>query len=174
MKWSRLAVVFCLLVMIAVFCKTLLDAHSFLPEKVASHFNGAGQPNAWMPRASALSAFAWVLPFFASFVPVVAVIFAFLPWDKLNSVPWPPESRRTIAFYIIFQSLWWPVLSVAFWAFMLRLFVDANLRQPTSFDTALAFFGAGAFFLGVLVALVCSAKFFPRNWDASPPGTVAA
>jgi uncharacterized membrane protein len=150
------------LIAVLVFSKVLVNASALLPQKVASHFGISGQADAWTDRGSFLTLFSCVVALQSGSIPVLATALSFALAG---------EPRRRIVSHISFQSLWWFGLSMAFWTFMLRLFVRANLSQPPAFDNAMAFLAAGIYIVGILVVVVWTARSLPGNPD---PGTPAA
>ena len=165
MRLSRVAAVLFALITVVVFSKVLVDASALLPQKVASHFGMSGQPDAWMARGSVLTLFAWVVALQSGSIPVLATVL---------SLALAGKSRRRIGVHIAFQSLWWFGLSMAFWTFMLRLFVQANLAEPPVFDNAMAFLGAGIYIVGIIVVIVWTARSLPGNTQPVPPAAAAA
>ena len=122
---------------------------STLPPTVASHFNAAGHPNGWMPRATFVAVYAGV-------VALLTVIFAIanvamrVPGARIN-LPnrehWLAAERRdsTLA-WISAWSYWMGSLIVWLLIGVMRLAARANGIEPNAMVGAtplLIAFGAG-------------------------------
>jgi len=144
-----------------------------LPERIATHFDGAGAPNGWMSRA-ALGTFDFAfLVFVLGVVIGSGFLLRFLPVRMIN-VPhrdywFAPERRRQSHARMFAHMLWFACLMVAFLIAVNQLVYLANLRpgQP-QLPTA----GFVTVLVGFLVAVVGWAirlyRMFPRP-ATSPP-----
>jgi serine/threonine-protein kinase len=102
----------------ACFLSSWAWSASQLPERVATHFNGSGEPNGWMSRSAnqmSMLIFGLVFPLF-----VVVFCFAarFLPAGLINLPDkdyWLAPERRGETFnYLVGHSLWFSRLAVCF------------------------------------------------------------
>lgn len=139
-----------------------------LPDRVASHFNWAGEPNGWESRASYLAfvvAFGLGLP---SFVLGVFFVGRFVPndlWNCPNRDYWlAPERRADTCDYLFRSSFWLAGMTLGLIAGCHYLTVEAN-RQ----GVALAHMSnppilalAGCFVIGIAVWIVGSIRHFMK------------
>lgn len=155
-RTRALALVFGLLYL--AFIGYLAASSSKLPERMATHFGGGGQPDGWMSRGDYvrfMMVFGLVFPLF---VPAICYVARFLPkelWNIPHRDYWfAPERRRETLAYLFDHSLWLAPLMVAFVIGMHFTTVRANsLAQPQlSMTTTLAM--AGLFLVGVAIWLV--------------------
>ena len=137
-----------------------------LPDRVATHFDGSGQPNGWMSRSSHL----WfTLVFGLAFPLIVAAVHfctRFLP-DSLINIPkrdyWLSAERRADTFaYLFRQSLWFACIGVCFVTAIQFLIVRANLYPPGHLSTPLLFAVTGGFLLALAVWAVAMIRHFRR------------
>ena len=137
-----------------------------LPDRVATHFDGSGQPNGWMSRSSH---FWFILVLGLAFPLIVAVIlfFArFLP-DSLINIPrrnyWLSAERRADTFaYLFRQSLSFACIGVCFVTAIQFLIVRANLHPPAHLSTPLLFGVTGGFLLALAIRVVAMIRHFRR------------
>ena len=147
-----------------------------LPERVASHFNGAGEPNGWMSRTTHLEFMAGLGTGLPLLLVVVAVLVRFLPAGLIN-IPnreyWlGPERRRQTGEELFTACLWLACLGAAFLTGLNALLVDANLRHPPSLSGASLATLTGLFLLalgGWIVALLLHFRL-PKE-AAKPPAS---
>ena len=126
-----------------------------LPDRVATHFDGSGQPNGWMSRSTHLLftlALGFGVPLF-----VVAILFVvrFLP-DSLINIPhrdyWLAAERRAETFAWLFRhSLWFACIGVSFITGVQYLIVRANAQPPAQLSAPWLLGMVGCF----LVAMTC-------------------
>lgn len=109
-----------------------------LPERVATHFDGAGHANGWMPRAVHLRFFTLFGIGSSVFVIVIGSCTRYLPASLLN-VPHPEYWRspehypEACAFFS--RHLYWFATLLLLWSGVLHyLLVQANHRTPTVMD----------------------------------------
>jgi hypothetical protein len=123
-----------------VFVFYLFFSAPLLPDRVATHFAGSGQPNGWMSRSGHLlftGLFGLGLPLFTA---GICYAIRFLPATVI-SLPrrkhWLAPRRREETFAYLFRhSLWMASLEVGFVAGIHYLVVRANLATPVSLSTA--------------------------------------
>ena len=137
-----------------------------LPDRVATHFDGSGQPNGWMSRSTHLL-FTLVLglgiPLF-----VVAVLFVvrFLP-DSIINIPrrdyWLAAERRaeTVA-WLFRHSLWFACISVSFITGVHYLIVRANARPPAQLSTPWLLGMVGCFLVALAIWVISMILHFCR------------
>lgn len=105
-----------------------------LPERVASHFNGSGEPNGWMSRSASQSfmlMFGFAFPLF-----IIGLCFAvrFLPSSVVN-IPnrqyWlAPERKAQTGDFLVCHSVWMACLMVGFVTGIQYSIVQANRQSP--------------------------------------------
>lgn len=107
---SSYGAAFVLLLLYAFFLGYWAWSGTQLPDRLATHFNGSGEPNGWMSR-SASQTFMLVFGFlFPLFIILVCSATRFLPVSLIN-IPnrqyWlAPERRIEASNYLFRQSLW--------------------------------------------------------------------
>ena len=145
-----------------------------LPERVASHFNRAGEPNGWMSRANHLRfmvAFGTGLPLF---LVAVGLLLPLLP-ARLINIPnrehWlGPERRRETGRALCTACLWLACLGAGFVTGLNALLSDANVRQPPFLPTAQLLLVVGLFLLGLAGWMVALLRRFRLPKAEGPPG----
>lgn len=151
MKATRTpAIIFALLY--GVFLLFLINSAAHLPEEMASHFNGSGQPDDWMSRKSYLL----IIGTLACALPGLFVLFAFMtrffPVNTINLPQrdyWLSTERRAETFaYIVRHTLWLGCLMICFIATIHYLTLQANRSTPVHFAT-----GPAVKVIGVFVAV---------------------
>ena len=138
-----------------------------LPDRLATHFDGSGQPNGWMNRSFHL----WfILIFGLTFPLIVAVVlfFArFLP-DGLINIPrrdyWLAAERRADTFaYLLRHAIWFACIGVCFVAGIHLLIVRANAQLPAHLSTPLLLSVVGAFLAALVAWAVALVRHFRRG-----------
>ena len=115
------------------FIVSLFCSASMLPDRVATHFNGAGQADGWMSRLTHLL---WMAAFGLLFPAFMMGIFwctRFLPTSMVN-IPhrdyWLADERRAeTAAYLTGHSVWFGCLLQAFITGLHWLIVFSNQQQ---------------------------------------------
>jgi uncharacterized membrane protein len=150
MKTSRTPVV--LLVLLYVFFFGCLAFTAWqLPERVASHFGAAGEPNGWMSR----SAYLQFIGIFGAGVPLfIIVVFRLLPVSLIN-VPnrdfwFAPERSAQSRDYLFRQSFWFADLMISFFAGVHLAVVQANGHSPAQLSLPSLLGVTGIFLFGIL------------------------
>jgi uncharacterized membrane protein len=105
-----------------------------LPDRVASHFNAAGQADGWMSRESYLWGMAAVVLGMTAFIMGVFYVTRFLPTRTIN-IPrrdyWlAPEHRQETLNYLFRAGLWLATLNATLMLGLHWLLVAANRVQP--------------------------------------------
>jgi uncharacterized membrane protein len=125
---------------------------SQLPERVATHFNGGGEPNGLMSRSANQM---FMLAFGLAF-PLVIVMLSyatrFLPRGLVN-IPhrdyWlAPERRAETSNYLLHHSLWLACLAVCFVIGIQYSIVQANRLSPPHLSTPVLLSLVGSFLAG--------------------------
>jgi serine/threonine-protein kinase len=138
-----------------------------LPARIATHFDGAGVPNGWMPR-EALGTFDMIfLAFVLAVVIGTALLIRVLPTTLIN-LPnrdywFAPERRRQSHSRLLVHMLWLACLLVAFLIAVNRLVFLANLRPGPPRLSGAGFVTVLVGFLLALVGWVVRLhRMFPR------------
>ena len=131
-----------LLVAIALFGSLLsvVLAYPLLPPQVASHFNAAGQPDAWASRSELLlvmGAVGVALP-----VAMIAIFYGvrYFPPSLIN-LPhreyWLAAARRNETWHTLLElGLWFALLQTLFFLVLHWLVVAANRQVPVQLSMA--------------------------------------
>lgn len=138
-----------------------------LPLLVASHFDGAGQPNGFMPRGGYRGLMLTLL------IALPSLLIA-LTWWSLgasrarinlpNRDYWlAPERRAATVAYLRTGLLWFGVLLLAFLCYVHWLVVLANGQQPPRLDNAWFIGGLVSFLAALLIWLKAFLGRFRRN-----------
>lgn len=162
---SRLALSI-LLLALAFFVACLWRDAVGLPEKLATHFDGAGKPNGWMTRTQHLAfstLFGLGVP---TFVLGLCYSIRFLPSSTLN-VPhaayWRSVEHFPEACRILFeQGLWFAALLLIWTALLNGLIVSANRTVPPHLDNGAVMMLAGALLAGLVLWIIVLLHRFSR------------
>jgi len=125
---------------------------SYLPERVATHFDGNGQPNGWMSISSHLLFMAVFGLAFPLFVPAISFVSRFFP-DRFQNIPhrdyWFSPSRRieTLA-YLFRHSLWFACIALCFVMGVHFSIIHANHLPQAHLSILLILALAGCFLAG--------------------------
>lgn len=150
-----------LMLSLAIFVGWLMRDAASLPDKLATHFDGAGHPNGWMTRAQHLTflmLFGLGMP---AFVIGLCYSIRFLPASALN-VPkaayWRSPEHFPEACRILFEhSLWFASLLLIWMTLLNSLVVSANRIIPPHLDNSSVLLLAGGLLAcaAVWVAELC-------------------
>jgi len=140
-----------ILTLIAALVFQVLYSYPRLPERVASHFNGAGQPDGWTSRGMFFLTYLGILSLVILIFLVLPLALRRLPAGMIN-LPnrdyWLAPERRAETFaFIGRQLLWFGTATLAFLGLTFQLTIQANLSPrrhlPTTFLlVALGIYGA--------------------------------
>jgi hypothetical protein len=137
-----------------------------LPEQVATHFDGRGQPDGWMNRSSHLL-FTTVLGF-ALPLSILGICFAmrFAPASLIN-IPhrehWLAAERRSQTFAFIFRHAFWLAsMSIAFVIGVNLLIIQSNNQSPPSLSIPLLFGFLGCYLAGLAIWTFRAIRYFKR------------
>jgi XapX domain-containing protein len=150
-----------------VFLRVWVWAGTQLPDQVASHFNGSGEPNGWMSRSSNQT---FMLIFglgFPLFVVVLCYVTRFLPASLIN-LPnkdhWlAPERRNETCDYLVGFSLWFACLALCFVTGLMYLIVKANHPAPPHLSMASILGLVGCFLAGTAIWVAVLFRHFKRD-----------
>jgi uncharacterized membrane protein len=123
-----------------------------LPERMATHFNAAGQADGWMTRSGYLAFNATLGVALPLFILLIVYLSRFLPASLVN-IPhrefWLAPERRALAqTALLDHSFWLACLMVAFFAALHAVTIVANRRTPAALPNTVFFPVLGAFLLG--------------------------
>jgi uncharacterized membrane protein len=118
----------------AGFIVSVLLAGARLPERVAVHFNAAGQPDDWMHRSTHLATFIGLGLGVSAFIIGIIYSFRFFPADTLNvpNAPYwraPANYPRACAF-MLGRAFWYATLLNIGIAWLHALLAEANRATP--------------------------------------------
>jgi len=128
-----------------------------LPPMVASHFDGAGHPNGFMPRSlyvALLVVIVFAVPLLLSIVPLIASGKAGERLNIPNKNYWlHPDRRDATLDYIARHARWFGYGVTIFLCYVHRLVVRANALQPAQLSSPALVAGLVAFFVALLAWL---------------------
>jgi len=139
---------------------------SQLPDRVATHFNGGGEPNGWMSRSGHQGS---MLVFGLAF-PMLFVLLSyatrFLPRGLVN-IPYrdywlAPERRAETSNYLVRQSLWLACLAVCFVIGLQFSIVHANQQHPPHLSVAVLLATVVPFLAGTMIWAFMLMRHFRR------------
>ena len=142
-----------------------------LPERVATHFDGAGRANGWMSRAQ----HTWASPLIhlgmAAFIVGLTSFWHRLPPGMLN-LPhkdhWrQPEHYPAACAFLREWSRWLAAVMLVWGILMDRLIVLANQTQPPHLDSA----AIGMLTACILAATAAAVLWLLLKFLRKPPGT---
>ena len=139
---------------------------SQLPERVATHFNSAGEANGWMSRSGHQM---FMLVFGLAFpMGIVLLSYAtrFLPRGMVN-IPhrdyWlAPERRRETSSYLAHHSLWLACLAVCFVIGLEFSIVQANRQHPPHLSLSALLAVVVPFLAGTMIWVLIVMRHFRR------------
>jgi uncharacterized membrane protein len=131
---------------------------SALPDLVASHFDGSGSPNGFMPRplyVAILIAIAFVVPLLLSALPLAASGPAGERLNLPDKSYWLHPDRRDNTFaYIARHGRWFGYGVTAFLSYVHWLVVQANAQHPARLSPHALNIGLAVFLAALLAWLV--------------------
>jgi hypothetical protein len=136
------------------FFATVLMTANDLPNPMASHFNGRGNPDNWTDRSSYLLFMVGLAILLPGVVVGLCYAIRFMP-DSLINLPrreyWLAPSRRHETFDHVFrQSIWFGCLAIAFVIGIHLIVLEANAQVPVRLSAPLLIGLAGCFVIGVV------------------------
>ena len=136
------------------FFATLVLTANDLPDPVASHFNGRGNPDDWMARSNYLLFSVGLAILLPGVVVGLCYAIRFMPNSVIN-LPrreyWLAPGRRHETFNHVFrQSLWFACMAVTFLIGIYLIVLEANAQFPVKLSAPLLIGLAGSFLVGVM------------------------
>jgi uncharacterized membrane protein len=142
-------------VLYLVLFAALLGTFERLPDRVASHFNGAGAPDGWMTRTDYLAFTTGLAIFLPGLVVGLCFALRFMPawtFNLPNRDYWLAPERRAETFAYFFRhSLWFACLAILFVIGIHLTVVEANNNLPSRLSLPLLLLTAGGFLIGMVV-----------------------
>lgn len=138
-----------------------------LPEVMASHFNGHGVPNGWMPKSDFFKALLPLGLLIAIIAFVVPALMRILPPSMIN-LPnkdyWlAPERRAETVQYMEGAFAWFGCAVLALLTFTFYIAAKANLDPGRGFDSSAMMLALGAFFVFLLFFIIRVTTHFFRS-----------
>lgn len=160
-----------LVVLFVVFGASLLASIPMLPDRMATHFDGNGDPNGWMTRSEHIVIMGFLGAFMPLFIMMVCWTARYLAASSVN-IPhrdyWMAEERRIESTEFIFEhSVWLACLFVAFVTGLHWCVVFSNRLQPVRLPLEWVLSDAGLFLVGITAWVVCLYRRFPAPRPAS-------
>jgi uncharacterized membrane protein len=126
-----------------------------LPANVASHFNGSGLPNGFMPRSAYtqfMLLFSVGIPMFVVFPIFLIVRTASSNINIPNKAYWlSAENKDSTMQFLISHVIGLGILIILFMAYVHWLILKANSVQPAQLPNNLLFIGMGVFLVSLLL-----------------------
>ncbi len=141
-----------------------------LPERIATHFNAAGQADGWMSRDSHVLSFLSLGLGMSAFIVALCFAIRWLPASKLN-LPnkefWQKPANRPLALsFLFFHAFWLGTLSLVFLGAVNYFIVAANQAATSTLATSGLQITSGLFIAGVVAWSVLLVRFFQKNKPA--------
>ena len=138
-----------------------------LPERIATHFNAAGQADGWMSRDAHIFSFLALGLGMSAFITGLCFAIRWFPAAKLN-VPnrafWQKPANRPVALAFLFHhSFWLGTLSLAFMVAVNRFIVLANESAGTTLATRGLQITSGVFIAGIIIWCFVLVRFFQKT-----------
>lgn len=161
-RWTSLIV---LLVTAAIYGALVMHFYPILPDRIASHFNGAGQPDGWMPKRDFVLSFGIILGVLWVVMSAVNAMLPRLPQDQINlpnKAYWLAPERSAATWDYITGYMNFTVaatlallIAVVYSVFQANLSPEPRLGQPMSVL-------AVAFVIGIAVSTILLVRRFSR------------
>lgn len=153
-----------LVLLYVCFLGYLLYSAGQLPDRVATHFDGQGQPNGWMSRSTHTLFIGGMGILIPLGIVALCYVLRWLP-DNLINIPrreyWlAPERRADTVGFLFRSSLWFASEMVIFFTALQALLVRANRLQPVQLETGLLFAVAGFLLVGIIVWAIAAIRKF--------------
>jgi ABC-type Fe3+ transport system permease subunit len=145
-----------------------------MPERVASHFNAAGEPDSWMSRSVHFKFMTVFGTAFPLAILVLCYLVRHLP-DSLINIPhreyWLAAERRERSLQDLFRhSILLACLGVAFMAGVHFLVLQANTRSPVHLPISSLLVVTGGLIVGLLWWIVTMLRHFRAPDSGKSPG----
>jgi len=162
-KWPLRALIFGAMLFVASLCFLAPE----LQARVATHFNGAGQPDGWMTRGQHLlfiSLLGFGLP---AFITGLSYCIRFLPSSMLNtphSTFWRSPENYPVACRIILHWSYAVGALTLLWMTLLNYqLVAANRLSPPFISPTQALFTAGFYVMGLVLLILQLVRTFYKT-----------
>lgn len=156
-----------LLAALAVAAFQLAYYYPQLPAVVASHFNAAGMPTAWQPKALFVTILCFVYVLFAVITWAMPQLIVSTPPAMINlpnKAYWlAPERRVRTAHLLGDQMAWFGALEVGFIVCIAQLAINANLPGASGKLGPALFMITGAFVVVLVVWTIRLYRMFART-----------
>jgi uncharacterized membrane protein len=144
--------------------------HGHLPERVATHFNGSGQPDAWMSRGRQTAWHIVTVLFLTGVFQGIALLQPRLPKEYVN-IPhrdyWlAPERAAATHAWIAGVVLLMGCAVMVFFLVLFHLIYQANLSPRPRLDGTVWYL-TGALLVSIAVTIIALTRRFPRPPPAS-------
>lgn len=155
------------LLAIGLFITSVIIGASALPERIATHFDAAGNADGWMSRSTHISAFLAFGFGISAFLLGLVYAIRFFPASTLN-IPhadyWrlPAHHARACAF-IFNHALWLAALNTLFFTALHACIVHANATTPPSFPSMALGLAVGVFLTGLSLWIFFLVRFFSKT-----------
>ncbi|CAM3095249.1 DUF1648 domain-containing protein [Rariglobus hedericola] len=138
-----------------------------LPDRIATHFNAAGEADGWMSRDAHLVSFIALGLGMSAFIIGLCFAIRWFPADKLN-VPnkafWQKPANRAVAMgFLFYHAFWLGALSFAFIAAVNYFIVAANQNSASMLATRGLQITSGLFIVGVIAWSFLLVRFFQKT-----------
>lgn len=141
-----------------------------LPERIATHFNAAGQADGWMSRDAHVYSFLGLGLGMSAFIVALCFAIRWLPPAKLNlpnKAVWQKPANRPLALsFLFFHAFWLGTLSFAFLAAVNYFIVSANQAAASTLATRGLQITSGLFIAGVIAWSFLLVRFFQKTKPA--------
>lgn len=150
-----------------LFAGVVIGTAGALPDRVATHFNAAGQADGWMSRTEHVRfslIFGLAVPFLA---PILCALLGKTSSGAGINIPhrdyWlAHERRRQTLTYLVRQALWYSVLMVLFFTAIEFSILQANQQRPPRLRGSSVLLITGGFLLATTVWAWRLIKYFRR------------
>jgi len=152
------------LIALPIFSANIWLAARNLPERIATHFNAAGQPDAWMSRNTHIFSFVALGLGMSAFIIGLSYAIRWFSPAKLN-VPnkafWQkPANRPTALSFLFHHAFWLGTLSFAFLAATNYFIVMANRADAVALSTRGLQISSALFIAGTVTWCYFLVRFF--------------
>lgn len=165
-----------LVVLFFVFGASLLASISMLPDRMATHFDGNGEPNGWMTRSEHMVIMGFLGAVLPSFIMAICWTTRYMAASSVN-IPyreyWMAEERRIESTEFVFEhSVWLACLFLAFVTGLHWCVVFSNQLKPVRLPLEWVLSDAGLFLVGITAWVVCLYRRFRAPGSISSGNSV--
>jgi uncharacterized membrane protein len=152
-----------------VFVTYVRMSSSAMPEQVATHFDGAGNPNGWTTRSASMGFMTWTGLGLAALFAGMGYVGRFIPpryFNIPNAEHWlAPEHRQEVDEYLLRHFLWMACIVELFFIGLQATIVEANRHSPPVLSGPPFLLALVAFTAAVLIWSVMLAQHFRKKSD---------